>query len=50
MIARYSSLARIVYRDYDYVETVDGIGIYKRRADAPAPMPPDTTDRSPAAL
>ena len=50
MIARYSSLARIVYRDYDYVETVDGIGIYKRRADAPRPLPPDTTDRSPAAL
>jgi hypothetical protein len=48
-IARYPALARIVYRDYDYVETVDGIGIYKRRADAPPPLPPETTDRSLAA-
>ena len=43
-------MARIVYRDYDYVETVDGIGIYKRRPDAPTPlMPPETMDRSLAA-
>jgi hypothetical protein len=50
MIARYSALARIVYRDYDYVETVDGIGIYKRRADAPLPLgPPETMDKSLAA-
>jgi hypothetical protein len=45
-IARYSSLARIVYRDYDYVESVDGIGIYKRRGDAPPPLPAETVDRS----
>jgi 4-amino-4-deoxy-L-arabinose transferase-like glycosyltransferase len=45
-IARYSSLARIVYRDYDYVESVDGIGIYKRRADAPAPLTPPKTTKS----
>jgi hypothetical protein len=35
-----------VYRDYDYVESVDGIGIYKRRADAPPPLPRETVDRS----
>jgi hypothetical protein len=47
MIARYPALARIVYRDYDYVETVDGIGIYKRRADAPLPlMPPEAAENS----
>ena len=46
MIARYSSLARIVYRDYDYVESVDGIGIYKRRADAPPPLPAEIVNRS----
>jgi 4-amino-4-deoxy-L-arabinose transferase-like glycosyltransferase len=45
-IARYSSLARIVYRDYDYVESVDGIGIYKRRADAPPPLTPPKTTKS----
>ena len=37
-IARYPALARVVYRDYEYVETVDGIGIYKRRPDAPSPL------------
>jgi 4-amino-4-deoxy-L-arabinose transferase-like glycosyltransferase len=37
MIARYPTLARVVYRDYDYVGIVDGIAIYKRRPDAPAP-------------
>ena len=42
-IARYSALARVVYRDYEYVETVDGIGIYKRRPDAPAPLPRSET-------
>jgi len=37
-ISRYPDLARIVYRDYQYVESVEGIGIYKRRADAPPPL------------
>jgi len=37
-IARYPALARVVYRDYEYVETVDGIGVYKRRPDAPPPL------------
>lgn len=41
-IARYPALARVVYRDYEYVETVDGIGVYKRRQDAPPPLPPAT--------
>jgi 4-amino-4-deoxy-L-arabinose transferase-like glycosyltransferase len=50
-IARYPPLARVVYRDYDYVESVDGISIYKRRADAPLPLvPPETVDRSLPAL
>ncbi|HKF91129.1 MAG TPA: glycosyltransferase family 39 protein [Acidimicrobiia bacterium] len=49
-IARYPALARIVYRDYEYVESVDGIGIYKRRADAPPPLgPPEAMERSRAA-
>ena len=43
MIARYPPLARILYRDYDYVTSVDGIAIYKRRADAPPPLPPSKT-------
>ncbi len=43
MIARYPPLARILYRDYDYVKSVDGIAIYKRRADAPPPLPPSKT-------
>jgi 4-amino-4-deoxy-L-arabinose transferase-like glycosyltransferase len=42
-IARYPALARVVYRDYEYVETVDGIGVYKRRPDAPAPLPHSET-------
>jgi hypothetical protein len=37
-IARFPALARVVYRDYDYVQSVDGIAIYKRRADAPPPL------------
>jgi 4-amino-4-deoxy-L-arabinose transferase-like glycosyltransferase len=46
-ISRYPALARVVYRDYQYVETVDGIGVYKRRADAPPPLlPSGTVDRS----
>jgi MFS family permease len=50
-IARYPALARLVYRDYEYVESVDGISIYKRRADAPAPLiPPSTVDKSLAAF
>ena len=47
MIARYPPLARILYRDYDYVESVDGIAIYKRRADAPPPLTAsETVNRS----
>ena len=46
MIARYPPLARILYRDYDYVESVDSIAIYKRRADAPPPP----NKRHPAAI
>ena len=42
-IARYPALARVVYRDYEYVETVDGIGVYKRRPDAPPPRPAATS-------
>jgi hypothetical protein len=50
-IPRYPALARLVYRDYEYVESVDGISIYKRRADAPPPLiPPSTADESLAAL
>jgi 4-amino-4-deoxy-L-arabinose transferase-like glycosyltransferase len=50
-IARYPALARVVYRDYEYVESVDGISIYKRRADAPPPLiAPETVDKSLAAL
>lgn len=46
-IARFPALARVVYRDYEYVETVDGIAVYKRRADAPPPLaPPQGVDRS----
>jgi 4-amino-4-deoxy-L-arabinose transferase-like glycosyltransferase len=41
-ISRYPDLARIVYRDYEYVEAVDGISVYKRRADAPLLLPPET--------
>lgn len=47
MIARYPPLARVVYRDYEYVESVDGIAIYKRRPDAPPPLKKsETADRS----
>jgi hypothetical protein len=47
MIARYPPLARILYRDYDYLESVNGIAIYKRRADAPPPMTAsETVNRS----
>jgi 4-amino-4-deoxy-L-arabinose transferase-like glycosyltransferase len=42
-ISRYPDLARIVYRDYQYVESVEGIGIYKRRADAPPVVVPAPT-------
>jgi 4-amino-4-deoxy-L-arabinose transferase-like glycosyltransferase len=46
-IARFPALARVVYRDYEYVETVDGIGVYKRRPDAPPPLAPSqNADRS----
>jgi 4-amino-4-deoxy-L-arabinose transferase-like glycosyltransferase len=50
-ISRYPDLARVVYRDYVYVESVDGISVYKRRADAP-PLspPPSTVDESTAAF
>jgi hypothetical protein len=47
MIARYPPLARILYRDYDYVKSVDGIAIYKRRFDAPPALPAsETVNRS----
>jgi hypothetical protein len=47
MIARYPPLARVLYRDYDYVESLGGIAIYKRRADAPPPLDTSqTADRS----
>jgi 4-amino-4-deoxy-L-arabinose transferase-like glycosyltransferase len=50
-ISRYPDLARVVYRDYEYVESVEGISIYKRRADAPLPlMPPSTANSALAAL
>jgi hypothetical protein len=50
-IARYPALARLMYRDYEYVESVDGISIYKRRADAPPPLiSPSTVDKSLAAF
>jgi 4-amino-4-deoxy-L-arabinose transferase-like glycosyltransferase len=50
-ISRYPDLARVVYRDYTYVESVDGISVYKRRPDAPPPLaPPSTEDRSLPAL
>ncbi len=42
-IARYPALARVVYRDYEYVGIVDGISIYKRRADAPTPSIPEVS-------
>jgi 4-amino-4-deoxy-L-arabinose transferase-like glycosyltransferase len=45
-ISRYPDLARIVYRDYQYVESVEGIGIYKRRADAPPPLVPEPTEET----
>jgi 4-amino-4-deoxy-L-arabinose transferase-like glycosyltransferase len=45
-ISRYPDLARIVYRDYTYVESVEGFGIYKRRADAPPPLVPDTAEET----
>jgi 4-amino-4-deoxy-L-arabinose transferase-like glycosyltransferase len=40
-IARYPALARVVYRDYEFVDMVDGIAVYKRRPDAPAPVTPE---------
>jgi 4-amino-4-deoxy-L-arabinose transferase-like glycosyltransferase len=43
-ISRYPDLARIVYRDYQYVESVEGIGIYKRRAGAPPPLIAEPTE------
>jgi 4-amino-4-deoxy-L-arabinose transferase-like glycosyltransferase len=42
MISRYPDLARIVYRDYAYVESVEGISVYKRRPEAPPAMAPPT--------
>jgi 4-amino-4-deoxy-L-arabinose transferase-like glycosyltransferase len=39
-ISRYPDLARIVYRDYRYDEYFDGITVYERKADAPAPVVP----------
>lgn len=45
-ISRYPDLARIVYRDYQYVESVEDIGIYKRRPDAPPPLVPEPTSES----
>jgi 4-amino-4-deoxy-L-arabinose transferase-like glycosyltransferase len=50
-ISRYPDLARTVYRDYAYVESVEGISIYKRRADAPPAMvPPTYVDKALPAL
>jgi hypothetical protein len=36
----YPRLARLLYRDYDYVTAIDGIDIYERKPTAP---PPSTT-------
>jgi hypothetical protein len=46
-ISRYPDLARIVYRDYEYIESVEGISIYKRHAEAPPPLiSPSAVDTS----
>lgn len=42
-IARYPALARVVYRDYEFVDMVDGIAVYKRRLDAPPPVVPEAS-------
>jgi 4-amino-4-deoxy-L-arabinose transferase-like glycosyltransferase len=49
-ISNYPDLARVVYRDYEYVESVEGISVYKRRADAPPPLiSPEAADSASAA-
>jgi MFS family permease len=45
-ISEFPDLARIVFRQYDYVRAIDGIAIYERKPGSPPPPIPATTPSS----